>query len=271
MKRIITALLLVSFCLFLHSMDLNTVPFLPDKKILEQQADNYFYQTLPTLKLCEINEKFTRLPDDCRDKILDKMSDNLCMLHYVALVPEEIQKKILYNIFRVTFDGDREAMEIFYLQKPLIKALQLYDKIKKVIRSGESAVPLYKMPQRKREAVLGYLDILDPWYSNCVPPIMSIAKQREIHELDEDVQHYFKGKKIAFPCGVGDCNCTTGAGTLCLIMTGMDGFIVSVFACNKGCVPILLPVGCMFAGIMSAITLCIGGLTICKEGRIVTL
>src|SRR5579863_1249677 len=270
MKRTVTALLLVSFCLFLHSMELDIVPFLPNKKALEQQADNYFYQTLPTLKLCEINEKFTRLPDDCRDKILDKMSGNLCMLHYVALVPEEVQEKILYNIFRVTFDGDREAMEIFYLQKPLIKALQLYDKIKKVIRSGESAVPLYKMPRRKREAVLGYLDILDPWYSNCVPPIMSIAKQREIHELDEDVQHYFKDRKIALPCGVRDCNCTD-VGILCLGMTIMDSFVISIISCAKGCVTMLLPVGCAVFGITFSVASCFAGLTICKEGRIVTL
>ena len=234
MKRFIV----IVNCIFLlassllYCMEKDLVLFLDKNPRKHEQI--YFNETLPTLKLSTIGTHYCSLPKDSRNTIISRMSDELLMLHRIALwLPYDTQKQI----FSIMLEDDPEVIDIFCNKKTVLKAFQLYHTISRSIKSHESVARLYKMPREKRDLVLGKLNRWDFSYAR---PILGEQDLFEIDILDADSRQYFLGTKAILlsddeadmvkckKCGVimvgGCCTWVTIAGGILSVIGGVGGF-----------------------------------------------
>ena len=257
-------------------MDLDLVPLF--RKESQQRITDCFYKTLPALKLSEIGKHYCSLSMDCRNKIISHMSDELLMLHRIALwLPCDIQKEI----FNSMLEDDAEAMDLFYNKKPVLEAFQLYHVIKNSIKTHESITRLYKMPQKNRDFVLRKLS---PWYSPYVRTVIGIEEEFEINKLDKDSRQYLVGTKaILLDDDEADVLKCKKCGVIvvggCYTWGTIAGGMLSVISCMQGvqfaCTPIALKVS---FGVASSLTpmlflfgICGGMARICIHAKSITL
>lgn len=217
-----------------YSMDL--VPLLEEKLVLrslgevgatvKHEVHNYFHKTLLKTSLSKLGQEYCQLSCECRNKVIGRMSGELVWLHGVAvLLPKEVQKYVA----QLMLENDKDAAKIFYEDKPVLEAFELYQMIKKEVGDKPIAY-LYKMPEKERA---DFLSKLNPWYGSYWYP-MSTKEQEKIHELDENIQQYFHGRSMRVVDPMHECNrwwmgFFGGFGCCAGIIAG------SVVGCATGC------------------------------------
>lgn len=188
MKKFIFIFNIISMFLIGHLYSMEVVPFV-QKQNIEEKVKEYFTETLPELKLTKICKTYCVLSENCRNKMIVRMSDNLLLLHRVALwLPKDVQRHIVVQMF----GGDRETAKIFYKDK-IEPAFAKYQKIISSVKDSNMSInSLYKMSPHDLDVALNKID---PWYGSYFNPIMSIEEQKQIHE-DIIIRPYFEGKDV---------------------------------------------------------------------------
>ena len=188
MRYIIVGMYFLLLPLFLYSMEESflLIPVIAEKNqsVVQQEIRDYFDETLPEVKLSELSNKYYALSNDARSKLI-WMSPELRLLHCIALqLPQDVQK----YIYAKMFEGDKEAMNIFYNNQSALKAFDLYQSIVKEIGLSRPIAPLYKMNEQERYDTLAMIRKI---CGGSFTPIISCQEQKKIKTMNKDVQQYF--------------------------------------------------------------------------------
>lgn len=155
------------------------------KLMVSNPVHAYFDELHSSLKLDQLRESFSALPEEGKCKAMKAMSTQLLYLHALALClpPEIVRNHIVYCML----DEEKEAVEQFY-DLPVLYAFDLYHEIKMGLADDTMPVgPLYAKSSQVRGLILELQK--DPWYY--FHSIVSPEKKEEIDAVSEDIKNMY--------------------------------------------------------------------------------
>jgi hypothetical protein len=191
---------------------------------IERKVSSYFDQTLPIVKLSELNNKYCALPNEVKPKFICRMSSELRLLHSIALAfPQEVQK----HIYGAMLNGNSEetGVEFFYNGQSVLDSFETYRHIIKEIGLHKPIAPLYLLKKEELPKILNNIRRFDDSYFGVV---ISEEEQKELQKMIPDVQNYFAhyNAHVLSRADMKNYKSAMGMAIQCLLMTMLSGSTV---------------------------------------------